>query len=108
MKKVYEEIMQNPNMITFMEAQQELSDMVQEINARIQFFITGEEPTACDGQLCLLRRKLRQLTALPFFDSMCPNRAATQGALQPCLKWSGSLRAGAGRPAIFSKGGDTA
>ena len=49
MKKVYEEIMQNPNMITFMEAQQELSDMVQEINARIQFFITGEEPTACDG-----------------------------------------------------------
>ena len=49
MKRVYEEIMQNPNMIAFMEAQQELSDMVQEINARIQFFITGEEPAACDG-----------------------------------------------------------
>ena len=49
MKEIYEQIMQNPKMVTFMEAQQELSDMVQEINNRIQFFITGQEPAACDG-----------------------------------------------------------
>ncbi|MBQ6058593.1 MAG: YlbF family regulator [Clostridia bacterium] len=49
MNAVYTEIMGNPNMIKFMEAQEELSAMIQGINNRIQFFVTGEEPTACDG-----------------------------------------------------------
>jgi len=49
MKEVYEKIMANPKMTAFMEAQEALSEMVNEINGRIQFFVTGQEPIACDG-----------------------------------------------------------
>ncbi|MBQ3077813.1 MAG: YlbF family regulator [Clostridia bacterium] len=49
MKEVYETIMQNPKMTAFLEAQEALTEMVNEINNRIQFFLTGQEPVACDG-----------------------------------------------------------
>lgn len=46
-KKLYAEIMDNPNMKAFNAAKDEMDDMLSQINAIITFSANGEDPSSC-------------------------------------------------------------
>ncbi len=49
MRTLYESVMTNEVMVKFLEAQQDVNMLVNEINGLIQFYVTGEDPAACGG-----------------------------------------------------------
>lgn len=49
MRALYEEIMASEVMASYTEAQESLNELMGEINNLIQFYVTGEEPSACGG-----------------------------------------------------------
>ena len=49
LSKLYDEIMAHPLMLGLLGAQEALNGLMQQLNSRIQFFVTGEEPADCGG-----------------------------------------------------------
>jgi len=47
--KLYEEIMNHPLMEGLVKAQEGMNELTAQLNNRIHFFVTGEEPMGCSG-----------------------------------------------------------
>lgn len=50
--ELYELISKNPTMTAYMEAQEEVNLLMNEVNSEIQFFLTGERPCSHDCASC--------------------------------------------------------